>query len=77
MSCTKRPCLLHNHNEMRDTARQNYNSDCRERARLVQQYMIGREHYLLRFNPQLIRDLLHRVDRCTIHICLAGLAQPS
>ena len=60
---------------MRHPRRQFNDCDCRQGLGLFEQKIIRRNHDLLRFESKLHSDLLHRVDRGSVHIGLAGFAQ--
>src|SRR5580658_7081212 len=66
----------HEH-KMRHPCRQFNDCDCRQGLGLLEQKIVRGNHDLLRLESKLHGDLLHRVDRGSIHIGLAGFTQSS
>ncbi len=61
--------------EVRDAVGQHDDGDGGQRARFIDQHVIGRQHDLLGSQSELIRDFFDGVDGGAVHAGLAGLAQ--
>ncbi len=61
--------------EVRDAVGQHHDGDGGQRARFIDQHVIGGQHDLLGPQSELIRDFFDGVDGRAVHAGLAGLAQ--
>ena len=73
----KRPESPPDHHKVGDTVRQSDHNDCRQSPCFSRQQVIGRQHDLLRVQPELHSDFLDCVNRGAVNVGLAGLTQPS
>ncbi len=67
--------LAPNNEKVRHPVRQAHHDQRRQRVRLAQQEMVGRDHDLLGVEAKLDRDLLDDINRGAVHLGLARLAQ--